>query len=409
MPKKTKKKTAAMLKKRRGSSKTKKKVRPDSPASPGAPPSDAPTASPSAPSAITKIGNKLKNVAITTANEIIPEVPTEEVKVASRELGTKAGATAAAAGTAAATIGTAVITKVKDDPAFRAAAINLGYTVLGTTQDGLLFLVNNNRLIRRPAMKIIKRGLKLAFIPAKTLGMLILQAALTAASVVPPLAVAIKLFSAGSKLGWQVVRGQILMYKLATSNAKLANNILELILRFTNVIPIMTRNFKKIGSQTRSLMSAMTSSFPPLPPIPGIMMTDTLKVFKPTQRKIERRLARIPNPMTKISKRLPAAAIDALVPEGLGDVKLKQLPNKISKMGEKVQKQVTAKAEKAGKQITAAIPTAVATPVTSPAPKGTPTATATPIKGGRRKRRTRKKRRRQRRRKYRTRRRRWKR
>ena len=395
MPKKTKKKTADMLKKRRALRKTKKKAQ-----------SDLPASQSGDPSAITKIGNKIKNVAITTANEIIPEVPTKEVKIASREIGAKAGATAAAAGTAAATIGTAVIKKVKDDPAFRAAATNLGYTVLGTTQDGLLFLVNNNRLIRRPAMKIIKRGIKLAFIPAQTLGMLVLQAALTAASVVPPIAVAIKLYTAGAKLGWQVIRGKILMMKLAKSKLELSNNIIELILRFTNVVPMMTRNFRSIGLQTQQLMNMV--ELPPLPPIPPLYMTDTLKVFKPTQRKIERRLARIPNPITKVSERLTTKAVDALVPEGLGDVKLNQLPNKISKMGEKVQKQVATEAEKAGKQIAAALPTAVATPVTSPAPKGTPTATATPIKGGRRKRRrrTRKKRRRQRQRKYRTRRRR---
>ena len=101
---------------------------------------------------------------------------------------------------------------------------------------------------------------------------------------------------------------------------------------------MMTRNFRSIGLQTQQLMNMV--ELPPLPPIPPLYMTDTLKVFKPTQRKIERRLARLPNPITKVSDRLTTKAVDALVPEGLGDVKLNQLPNKISKMGEKVQKQV---------------------------------------------------------------------
>lgn len=229
------------------------------------------------PSALSQLGSKITGAALVTANQIVPKIPQKEINKASQQIGKKAGSAAAAVGTAGAVVGTAVLHKVKNDPKFRKAASKLGYQILDTTKDGMYFVIRNNpHRVIKPAMKIVKHGVKLAFIPVKALGILVINAALTAASVIPPVAVAIKLTSTASKLGWQIFRAINLPMKIATNQLRMGNNIIELILGYAMVIPIMVNNLRKLGVTTRYLVNSLHV---PLPPIPALHIGKTLRAI----------------------------------------------------------------------------------------------------------------------------------
>ena len=266
-------------------------------------------------SPIASIGEKIQGAAIVTANELVPNVPKKQVESASREIGSKVGATAAAAGTAAAMLGIGIIKKVKKDKKFRKAASKLGYTILKTTKDGILFAVKNASTVGKPAKKMVKRGFKLAFVPIKTLGVIAINAALVAASAIPPVAIALKLSSTASKLGWQLYRGITLVGGVSTSALKMGNNILELMINSSGVIPKMIKNLKKIGLQAKDLVKSVNV---PLPPIPALHIS----IPNPINF-ISGKLSKIPNPAMP---KLPS-----IIPSNLGDIKIGEIPKKLGK------------------------------------------------------------------------------
>ena len=211
--------------------------------------------------------NLLKSSVLTIVDKVVPPYDSKHVAQLEAKLSKEkqeyesaAATEIAKLGTAAATIGTNIITKVKDDPEFRENAQKLGYTVVDTTKEGIYFAFKNAHKFKKPALKLAKNGISLLFVPVKVLGILALNIALTAASVIPPVAVAIRLAKTAIKLTGQAVRGVNLAGKVASSSLELSNTILQLILDSSNVIPLIIKEVKKIKKQASQLIESTTGS-----------------------------------------------------------------------------------------------------------------------------------------------------